>query len=152
MNCIDDKVKIRMSLQDQVAFLSRLKNVTKSYDLIKSRRCAECLCYDIERQNRCEDQTDDDLDQIEENFLHYCGICKIVSYCSKECQSKNWRNHKDSCHYVKELQLEINELEKKNPVLQIFRKSVAYEDIELHKKCNGICLSFAENTEPSGNN
>ena len=30
-----------------------------------------------------------------------CGSCKYVSYCSKECQSKNWKDHKPFCNFVK---------------------------------------------------
>lgn len=26
-----------------------------------------------------------------------CGRCKTIRYCSKECQSKHWRIHKDMC-------------------------------------------------------
>lgn len=30
-----------------------------------------------------------------------CGSCKYVNYCSKECQSKNWKDHKPFCNFVK---------------------------------------------------
>lgn len=26
-----------------------------------------------------------------------CGKCKDSRYCSKECQSKDWKNHKNNC-------------------------------------------------------
>lgn len=26
-----------------------------------------------------------------------CGRCRLVSYCSRECQKKDWKRHKDSC-------------------------------------------------------
>jgi hypothetical protein len=30
--------------------------------------------------------------------FRYCGQCKVVSYCSKECQTKNWKEqHKNWC-------------------------------------------------------
>lgn len=32
-----------------------------------------------------------------------CGGCKTLSYCSKDCQSKDWPNHKATC---KDVQLE----------------------------------------------
>ena len=34
--------------------------------------------------------------------LSKCSVCKIVSYCSKECQKADWKNHKKACKlYVK---------------------------------------------------
>ena len=27
-----------------------------------------------------------------------CSRCKMVSYCSKECQKKDWKRHKKSCN------------------------------------------------------
>lgn len=30
------------------------------------------------------------------DFKH-CGKCKIVRYCSRECQAKNWSSHKQVC-------------------------------------------------------
>ncbi|KAJ7092303.1 hypothetical protein B0H15DRAFT_833421 [Mycena belliarum] len=31
--------------------------------------------------------------------LKQCGRCKNASYCSVECQRKNWKNHKALCEY-----------------------------------------------------
>ncbi|KAH7364877.1 hypothetical protein BKA65DRAFT_473178 [Rhexocercosporidium sp. MPI-PUGE-AT-0058] len=30
-----------------------------------------------------------------------CGGCNSISYCSKECQSKNWAYHKDVCKIIR---------------------------------------------------
>jgi hypothetical protein len=29
----------------------------------------------------------------------WCAICRIVCYCSKECQRKGWSTHKRVCHH-----------------------------------------------------
>jgi hypothetical protein len=31
--------------------------------------------------------------------LQRCSKCKLVWYCSPECQKKNWRIHKIACNY-----------------------------------------------------
>lgn len=36
--------------------------------------------------------------QTEMKKLFNCAKCKGVWYCSKECQKKNWSNHKPTCH------------------------------------------------------
>ena len=34
--------------------------------------------------------------------LKVCGRCKIAVYCSKSCQEKAWKTHKQMCHsYIK---------------------------------------------------
>jgi hypothetical protein len=35
--------------------------------------------------------------------LKLCSRCKIVSYCSKECQAKDWPDHKKHCKVLAEL-------------------------------------------------
>ena len=32
-----------------------------------------------------------------ENLMRDCGKCQMVSYCSKECQRKDWQSHKQNC-------------------------------------------------------
>ena len=29
-----------------------------------------------------------------------CGRCKVVSYCSKECQREDWKDHKAFCNLM----------------------------------------------------
>ncbi|KAJ7251866.1 hypothetical protein C8J57DRAFT_1351644 [Mycena rebaudengoi] len=36
-------------------------------------------------------------DEVLGRPLRRCGKCHIVSYCSKECQTKNWPEHKQTC-------------------------------------------------------
>ena len=44
-----------------------------------------------------------------------CSECKNIHYCSKECQIKNWRSHKELCRYAKQIneKIEKNQLAKK---------------------------------------
>ena len=35
--------------------------------------------------------------KVNSDKLERCSSCKAVSYCSKECQAKDWRNHRPSC-------------------------------------------------------
>jgi hypothetical protein len=37
---------------------------------------------------------------------HYCGACKGLMYCGKECQKKNWPKHKMDCSTIKSLAVE----------------------------------------------
>ena len=36
---------------------------------------------------------------------NYCARCKLVFYCSRECQSKDWKRHKPECIDISKLQL-----------------------------------------------
>ncbi|KAJ7251586.1 hypothetical protein C8J57DRAFT_1352125, partial [Mycena rebaudengoi] len=36
-------------------------------------------------------------DEVLGRPLRRCGKCHIVSYCSKECQTPNWPEHKQTC-------------------------------------------------------
>lgn len=42
----------------------------------------------------------------------FCSGCKLVPYCSKECQKEDWPNHKKDCKHI-------------HPILGIIRKKVA---------------------------
>jgi hypothetical protein len=45
----------------------------------------------------------DDCWTIPKEALKLCSRCKIVSYCSKECQMKDWPDHKKHCKVLTEL-------------------------------------------------
>ena len=32
--------------------------------------------------------------------LKVCGVCRIGQYCSIECQSRAWKDHKDECKFL----------------------------------------------------
>lgn len=36
---------------------------------------------------------------------NYCARCKLVFYCSRECQSKDWKRHRPECVDISKLQL-----------------------------------------------
>ncbi|KAJ7451783.1 hypothetical protein B0H11DRAFT_309102 [Mycena galericulata] len=72
--------------------------------------------------------------------LKQCGRCKCASYCSVECQKKNWKQHKPLCDYnVSQLDLADGE-----PVLQTnLRHWVARFDATLLNACiRGLNLKY----------
>lgn len=43
------------------------------------------------------DKYHDDFQEVKLK-LYYCGACRRVRYCSKECQAADWRDHKTNCY------------------------------------------------------
>jgi hypothetical protein len=43
------------------------------------------------------------LSASKENLYQLCSRCKVVSYCSKECQTRDWPYHKKQCKNLGEL-------------------------------------------------
>ena len=41
----------------------------------------------------------DEREPRSEKFL-YCGKCKTICYCSKECQTADWKDHKALCEHI----------------------------------------------------
>ena len=39
--------------------------------------------------------------------LKKCNACKSVKYCSRQCQSSDWRKHKTRCDHLKERNAEL---------------------------------------------
>lgn len=35
--------------------------------------------------------------------LKYCGKCRVTAYCSRECQLKDWSDHKPMCNTLQDL-------------------------------------------------
>ena len=98
----------------------------------KSSRCFECL--------RFED------DEVEVIFLKKCGGCKIVSFCSEECQRKSWATHKKACIYVKNLYKDMKKYEEFRSILYPgedefklidvkYIKPIRSAFIDAHKQC-----------------
>jgi len=34
---------------------------------------------------------------LDASLIKRCGVCKLVRYCGKECQSNDWKDHKTRC-------------------------------------------------------
>ena len=94
-----------------------------------------------------------------------CGSCKKIWYCSRECQSQNWKHHKLNCDKLKMIQAkgvadvkEINDKADKTHVdFEIFQCQLCkieepyiyYSQMMLHVLdqhkaivCNVCCLQF----------
>ncbi|KAJ6535706.1 hypothetical protein B0H19DRAFT_433872 [Mycena capillaripes] len=73
--------------------------------------------------------------------LKECGRCKVVCYCSVECQRKNWKEHKPTCdHNV----AEFAKVNGEEPLMQRnLRHWVARFDATLHNACiRGLRLKY----------
>ena len=40
--------------------------------------------------------------------LRKCTGCRIVKYCSKQCQREHWHKHKETCQYLKSISGAVN--------------------------------------------
>lgn len=87
----------------------------------KNPRCFGCLIF-----------------ECEEAELKLCDGCKIVSFCSEECRKKNSDKHEECCDYIKEIQLEIENIKKTNDI-SISKNVLTKKDFDRHDRCHGIC-------------
>ena len=66
-----------------------------------------------------------------------CSRCKLVKYCSKECQVFHWDNHKKECGKMNKLvKLGINQEESEIIVGKIKKKEIISQLLEENKKNN----------------
>ncbi|KAJ7755603.1 hypothetical protein B0H14DRAFT_2978221 [Mycena olivaceomarginata] len=72
--------------------------------------------------------------------LHRCARCKVVSYCSKECQTKDWQLHKTACSRTEESTLRVNK------ILQIFSAS-KFLEMQL-QTCAVLACDLLDNPQP----
>lgn len=75
---------------------------------IRVRQCIEALLLNCEEEKSkpgirlCEwcrkhEQPSSGNDGRPRHFFKYCSRCKAVYYCCKECQRKDWKQHKKAC-------------------------------------------------------
>jgi hypothetical protein len=85
------------------------------------RKRASCSCLDEKRKEYkgvkktgkcCNNQCPLPGRVTERSSLLYCTVCKLVQYCSAECQKVNWKYHKHQCTNIAELNSVDDELQK----------------------------------------
>ena len=55
--------------------------------------CANCIIYDWEQEE-------------DRSLIQCCAKCKLMLYCSKQCQKEHWYNvHKFQCKYLAKLKV-----------------------------------------------
>ena len=104
-------------------YLSDLSDLStmKLYDIIQAndkmiltyfRKRTSCSCLDEKRKEYkgvkktgkcCNDQCPLPERVAERSSLLYCTACKLVQYCSAECQKVNWKYHKHQCTSIAKL-------------------------------------------------
>ena len=60
----------------------------------KSPRCAQCLKFQANDPSKVRE------DEVK-GKLQRCSTCKIVKYCSRNCQKNNYQFHKNHCQSLK---------------------------------------------------
>ena len=71
--------------------------------------------------------------------MFQCSSCHSGVYCSKECQKKGWSEHKDLCAVIKQLEAHLQQVAKRNEVLekekvnQVYSSSVNSSDLKIAK-------------------
>ena len=98
-------------------------NVEIVCDVRKIQR--DQFCYNSSCQNTSEDISDDDFKK--------CTSCKLVRFCSKECQREDWtssKGHKKMCLKIKKVQAKIEELESNHQDLKVIPHEISMADVD----------------------
>ena len=74
--------------------------------------CHGCICLEC---GVCDGNSD--REEATKN-LKRCSGCYIARYCSRECQKRHFKDHKEVCGYIKNLKEIIDKLEVKHPDLK----------------------------------
>ena len=81
--------------------------------------------------------------------MFQCSSCHSGVYCSKECQKKGWSEHKDLCAVIKQLEAHLQQVAKRNEVLeqekvhQVYSSAVKSSDLKIAKLIGKRCsVSF----------
>ena len=69
-----------------------------------------------------------------------CSQCYLVSYCSPDCQKKDWKYHKGECSHVKKVFEDLEKLEANYGRQGILEPpKILAEDFEHHRGCCDSC-------------
>jgi hypothetical protein len=79
---------------DHGEYLNKILKNPRKYDKQRIKEFLTLFLKDIapEKVNRC---AYNDCTNVRN--LKRCKKCQIFSYCSAQCQKKDWRNHKSTC-------------------------------------------------------
>ena len=94
----------------------------------------------------------------EEVEMFRCRSCHAGIYCSKECQRKGWSDHKDLCAVIKQLEVHLQEVAKRNVMLEkeemqlkVYSSAVKSADAKIAKligkRCSVECLLDGKETD-----
>ena len=86
----------------------------------------------ISTQKHCH-QCDKMQDQVKTGSLKFCGRCRTVYYCSRECQEKDWPIHKLGCKKVNEIGKDSN-ITKEKRQKNLFQKISSFEKTASHSQ------------------
>ena len=109
----------------------------------KSPRCFECLLYLIDSNN-----SEPEMNEVKS--LKKCDKCKVVSYCSKNCENRNKISHKNCCDFISGLQSEIRKIDDEmdfNDIKSFKTYDLSGYDIARHQLCDVMgntknCLKY----------
>ena len=88
----------------------------------------------------------------EEVEMYRCSSCHSGVYCSRDCQKKGWSEHKDLCAVIKQLEAHLQEVARRNEVLEkervqqekVYSAKVGSSDVKIAKligkRCSVSCL------------
>ncbi|KAJ7861968.1 hypothetical protein B0H14DRAFT_517125 [Mycena olivaceomarginata] len=63
--------------------------------------------------------------------VNRCSACKLVSYCSKECQRLDWKNHKTQCKAAtatSSSKLQVGSASEINELLRVGAQYTIYQE------------------------
>ena len=88
---IDPRVKIHLCT------IKKLVHSATKDGKVKTRPCSYCSKFESTAE-------------FQESTLMQCGRCKQAYYCSKECQRKDWKSHKETCTQVDSKAIKLSQL------------------------------------------
>ena len=95
----------------------------------------------------------------QQKMLYRCSACHSGAYCSKSCQKKEWKGHKDLCTVIQQLEAHLKEVAAKSELLKeerekerfVFPSESRSSDMRIAKligkKCTVSCLINEKTSE-----